>query len=30
RELEKLNVQEAMCFRKPNIIINGERQVKDI
>ena len=29
RELEKLNVQEAMCFRKPNIIINGERQVKD-
>lgn len=29
RELEDLDVQEAMCFRKPNIIINGERQVED-
>ena len=29
RDLEKLGVKEAMCFRKPNIIINGERQVKD-
>lgn len=29
RELQKLNVKEAMCFRKPNIIINGKRQVKD-
>lgn len=29
KELKELNVQEAMCFRKPNIIINGERQVKD-
>ena len=29
RDLEKLNVREAMCFRKPNIIINGVRQVKD-
>lgn len=28
-ELKKLNVQEAMCFRKPNIIINGVRQVKN-
>ncbi|MDR3597786.1 phosphodiester glycosidase family protein [Clostridium sp.] len=28
-ELQKLNVQEAMCFRRPNIIINGEPQVKD-
>lgn len=29
RDLEKLDVREAMCFRKPNIIINGVRQVKD-
>lgn len=29
KELQKLNVKEAMCFRKPNIIINGKRQVKD-
>lgn len=28
-ELQKLGVQEAMCFRKPNIIINGKPQVKD-
>lgn len=28
-ELLKLGVQEAMCFRRPNIIINGQRQVKD-
>ena len=29
RELQELKVKEAMCFRKPNIIINGKRQVKD-
>lgn len=29
RELQELNVKEAMCFRKPNIIINGKRQIKD-
>lgn len=29
RDLERLDVREAMCFRKPNIIINGVRQVKD-
>lgn len=28
-EMLKLGVQEAMCFRRPNIIINGEIQVKD-
>lgn len=28
-ELQKLEVQEAMCFRRPNIIINGEPQVRD-
>jgi exopolysaccharide biosynthesis protein len=28
-ELQKLEVQEAMCFRRPNIIINGRPQVKD-
>lgn len=28
-ELQKLEVQEAMCFRRPNIIINGRAQVKD-
>ncbi|WP_297425221.1 phosphodiester glycosidase family protein [Clostridium sp.] len=28
-QLKKLNVVEAMCFRKPNIIINGVRQVKN-
>ena len=28
-ELQKLDVQEAMCFRRPNIIINGEPQVRD-
>lgn len=28
-QLKKMNVQEAMCFRKPNIIINGVRQVKN-
>jgi exopolysaccharide biosynthesis protein len=28
-ELLKLGVQEAMCFRRPNIIINGDRQIKD-
>lgn len=27
-ELKKLNVQEAMCFREPNVIINGVRQHK--
>lgn len=29
RDLEKLDVREAMCFRRPNIIINGVRQIKD-
>ncbi|MDO5515930.1 MAG: phosphodiester glycosidase family protein [Clostridium sp.] len=29
KELEELKVKEAMCFRRPNIIINGKRQVKD-
>lgn len=28
-ELKELNVQEAMCFRKPNILINGVRQIKN-
>lgn len=28
-ELEKLEVKEAMCFRRPNIIINGRAQIKD-
>jgi len=28
-ELQKLDVREAMCFRRPNIIINGKPQVKD-
>jgi exopolysaccharide biosynthesis protein len=28
-ELQKLDVKEAMCFRRPNIIINGVPQVKD-
>ena len=28
-EMLKLGVQEAMCFRRPNIIINGQPQVKD-
>jgi exopolysaccharide biosynthesis protein len=28
-ELQKLDVREAMCFRKPNIIINGEPQIRD-
>lgn len=28
-ELQKLDVQEAMCFRRPNIIINGRPQLKD-
>lgn len=28
-ELQKLEVQEAMCFRRPNIIINGKPQIKD-
>ncbi len=28
-ELMNLNVKEAMCFRPPNIIINGVRQIKD-
>lgn len=28
-ELQKLDVREAMCFRRPNIIINGNPQVKD-
>lgn len=28
-ELQKMEVQEAMCFRRPNIIINGRPQVKD-
>ncbi|ACD52698.1 exopolysaccharide biosynthesis protein [Clostridium botulinum] len=27
-ELKKLDVQEAMCFREPNVIINGIRQHK--
>jgi len=29
KELHKLKVKEAMCFRKPNIIINGKRQIKN-
>lgn len=28
-EMQELNVTEAMCFRPPNIIINGVRQIKD-
>ncbi|WP_297427618.1 phosphodiester glycosidase family protein [Clostridium sp.] len=28
-ELQKLGVKEAMCFRRPNIIINGKPQIKD-
>ena len=28
-EMLKLGVQEAMCFRRPNIIINGNPQIKD-
>jgi len=28
-EMLKLEVQEAMCFRRPNIIINGNPQIKD-
>jgi exopolysaccharide biosynthesis protein len=28
-EMQKLGVQEAMCFRRPNIIINGNPQIKD-
>ena len=28
-QLKKMNVEEAMCFRKPNIIINGVRQIKN-
>ncbi len=28
-QLKKLSVQEAMCFRKPNIVINGVRQIKN-
>lgn len=28
-QLKKLNVEEAMCFRRPNIIINGVRQIKN-
>lgn len=28
-ELQKMEVKEAMCFRRPNIIINGRPQVKD-
>ena len=28
-QLKKMDVQEAMCFRKPNIIINGVRQIKN-
>lgn len=28
-DLKKMNVQEAMCFRRPNIVINGIRQVKN-
>ena len=28
-QLKKMNVQEAMCFRRPNIIINGVRQIKN-
>lgn len=28
-ELKELNIQEAMCFRKPNILINGVRQIKN-
>ncbi|EKQ57127.1 MULTISPECIES: phosphodiester glycosidase family protein [unclassified Clostridium] len=28
-ELQKLDVKEAMCFRRPNIIINGKAQIKD-
>lgn len=28
-DLKALNVQEAMCFRKPNVIINGVRQIRN-
>ncbi len=28
-ELMDMNVQEGMCFRPPNIIINGVKQIKD-
>lgn len=28
RELEKLDVKEAMTFRRPNLLINGEKQDK--
>lgn len=28
-QLKELDVKEAMCFRPPNIIINGARQVKN-
>jgi exopolysaccharide biosynthesis protein len=28
-EMQNLDVQEAMCFRRPNIIINGNPQIKD-
>ncbi|MBW6409994.1 phosphodiester glycosidase family protein [Clostridium weizhouense] len=28
-QLKKLNVQEAICFRPPNIIINGKKQIKN-
>jgi exopolysaccharide biosynthesis protein len=28
-EMQNLGVQEAMCFRRPNIIINGNPQIKD-
>lgn len=29
RELEEMDVAEAMCFRRPTLIINGQRQIKD-
>lgn len=28
-ELKRVNVQEAMCFRPPTLIINGEGQISD-
>jgi len=29
KELVDLNVKECMCFRPPNIIVNGVKQIKD-
>ncbi|MBU5590272.1 phosphodiester glycosidase family protein [Clostridium sp. MSJ-4] len=29
KDLKKLNVMEAICFRPPTLIVNSERQIKD-